>query len=364
MDFVVIGGVIGAYGAKFLAKNNDVSDVILIEEHKPDDQPVHCAGLISKSGFERINISPSKFILNKVKGAKFFSQNNTFELRTNETKAYVVDRKAFDNYLLNSAIDCGAKFINKRVIDIEAEKDFMVKTKDTHIKTKNIVLATGSNYVLHRKLKKFGLRIPKFLTALQYEIFVECEQDMVELHLTNEFFVWIIPVNGYARVGIAGYRNICENLDNFIKRLKSNRKVGEILTKQAGLIPLYESKLKTECKFGHLNLRLVGDAAAHVKATTGGGMVMGCIAAQHLAKKDYERSWRKGIGNELYMHSLIRRFLNKNYEKYDDMLTFANNHKKIFYSSDMDFASKFFRNSAIEFIRHPLMLAEVFKILF
>ena len=162
---IVIGGVIGAYGAKFLAENDEVA---LIEEHKNEEQPVHCAGLISKSGFERLNINPDKFILNKIRGAKFFSQNTSFEIRTNETKAYVIDRKRFDNELLNSAIDSGVRFINEKATDINAGENWTVRTKSSEFKAKNLILATGANYKLHRML---NLPIPKFLNALQYEIF-------------------------------------------------------------------------------------------------------------------------------------------------------------------------------------------------
>jgi flavin-dependent dehydrogenase len=222
-------------------------------------------------------------------------------------------------------------------------------------------MATGANYKLHRKL---NLDIPKFLNAIQYEIFAECEDDMVELHLTEDFFVWLIPVSGYARVGIAGYGNVREKLDKFIKNLKQHRKAGEILAMQAGLIPIYAPKLKTEYKFSDLNLRLVGDAAAHVKATTGGGVVMGCLAARHLTDKNYENGWRKEIGNELCLHLMIRKFLNEKSIRYDDMLVLANKHKDMFYSADMDIASKLLKNLTAEFVRHPLMIIDVFKILF
>lgn len=357
---IIIGGVIGAYGAKFLINKDKV---ILFEEHKPENQPVHCAGLISKTGFEKINIDPSKFIYNKIYGAKFFSKNNLFEIRTKEIKAYVIDRKKFDNFLLQEAIDSGVKFINKRVDDIEINKNFVIKAGNEYFETKNLILASGTNYFLHRKLRKFNVKIPKFLFALQYEIPVECENDMVELHLTKDFFGWVIPVNDFARVGIASYENVKEKLENFIKNLKRKRKVGEILKKQVGLIPIYNPKLKTEFRLKDLNLRLVGDAAAQVKATTGGGIVMGCIAARNLKSKNYENSWRKEIGKELYLHLMIRKFLDKKYEKFDEILEFANKNKEIFYSSDMDFASKLIKNSIYAFLKHPLIITDILKIL-
>jgi len=119
-------------------------------------------------------------------------------------------------------------------------------------------------------------------------------------------------------------------LENFIKNLKKNRKTGEILTKQVGLIPLYDPKFKTEYKFDKFgkNLRLVGDAAGHVKATTGGGIVMGCLAARTITSENYEKEWRKKIGKELYLHLKIREVLNKNYKKLDKILEFANESPK------------------------------------
>ena len=82
---------------------------------------------------------------------------------------------------------------------------------------------------------------------------------------------------------------------------------------QGGLIPIYSPKLKVQKG----NIYLVGDAAAHVKATTGGGLVHGLIAAECLAesiikkKGSYEQSWRKKIGKDLWIHLMIRNILNR-----------------------------------------------------
>ncbi len=78
---IMTGDVISAYGAKFLAENNEVT---LIEEHKPENRPVHCAGLISKSGFKRLKINPDKFILNKIKEQNF--SRKTMLMKSEQTK--------------------------------------------------------------------------------------------------------------------------------------------------------------------------------------------------------------------------------------------------------------------------------------
>ena len=61
---------------------------------------------------------------------------------------------------------------------------------------------------------------------------------------------------------------------------------------------------------------MVGDAATQVKATAGGGIVQGMIAAKVLSKalmenKNYELMWRKSIGLGLYVHLLARKIMDK-----------------------------------------------------
>ena len=68
---------------------------------------------------------------------------------------------------------------------------------------------------------------------------------------------------------------------------------------------------------------MVGDAAAQVKSTTGGGIIFGCKCANVLKKaidKDdlnyYETHWRSKYGFDLQLHAKIRKFLNKtDYDK-------------------------------------------------
>lgn len=63
------------------------------------------------------------------------------------------------------------------------------------------------------------------------------------------------------------------------------------------------------------NVYLVGDAAGQVKATSGGGIYYGCksawLAGKTIETRDYEKKWRKEIGNELGKHSFAREFINK-----------------------------------------------------
>jgi len=317
--------IIGAGPAGCItALNSKEHEVALYEEHRK--QPVQCAGLISISGLKRLGIKPG--FLNKVRGAKIYSPSkNLLEIEAKKDKAYVVDRQRFDEDLLNSAIDSGAEFINERVTDANG------------LKADRIVLATGTNYQLHRKLK---LEMPgEFLFGAQYDLKVESDPDFVELHFNVPgFFSWIIPAGDYCRVGLCARENPTTWLERFVKELGQEGRIknSKILNKNYGTIPLYSPKIKTD--YG--KFITVGDAAGHVKATTGGGVVMGALAARHACKKDYEKLWRAEIGRELRLHLLVRNFLDKLSSKNTDRLfSMVKDHREsLEEKGDMDLASR------------------------
>ena len=79
---------------------------------------------------------------------------------------------------------------------------------------------------------------------------------------------------------------------------------------------------------------MIGDAAAQVKATTGGGIVPGMRCARILANSiidnnnNYETKWKRSIGLELMAHSKIRGMLDKFSDKdYDDLISMIKKEK-------------------------------------
>lgn len=301
-SYAVVGaGPAGSISAKTLARSGDVT---LIEEH--DKQPVQCAGLLSVSGLARLGIKPGDSVLNKVSGARFISpEGRTVEIKASRDTAYVVDRQRFDEILQEDAVNSGAEYVNERAT--KASRGW-VEAGGGRFRADRIVLASGVNYRLHRKL---GLEQPKrFLVGAQYDVNVSCGQDFVELHFNVPgFFSWVIPAGDFARVGLCCGGNPMPYLNSFLKHLKDSGRVsgGKPKNLISGLVPVYEPDIRTDYGW----LVTVGDAAGHVKATTGGGVILGGVAATHVPEKDYERAWRRDAGRELYMHLMIRRFLDR-----------------------------------------------------
>lgn len=348
MISVVGGGPAGCIAAKYCAKKHDT---LLFEPQKRDERRVQCSGLLSSSGLKRLGIDPSSgsakaFIQNSVRGAKIYSPvRSVLVVDGGIDKAYVTDRRAFDNHLLDGALKAGAVFKNetvdkKNIGDIRSRSD-------------RTILATGTNYNLHKNL---NINAPcEFLYGAQYEMKIDCDPEYVEMHLdVPGFFSWIIPVDGYSRVGLCSPDNPVLRMDYFIKKLQKEKRVIDphIRAKNYGIIPIYNPRLRTE----YPKVALVGDAAGQVKATTGGGVILGGIAAKNAGTEGYEKIWKKEIGKELYLHLRVRRFLNNLSEKNTEklILLLAENKDLIEKKGDMDMASQLLKG----FLGRPAFMAK------
>jgi digeranylgeranylglycerophospholipid reductase len=312
MISVIGAGPAGCIAAISSAKKNDT---IIYDSQGRGQRRIQCSGLLSRTGLLSLGINPmtdssKALVRNTVRGARIYSPTGkVLEVDGGKNKAYVLDRRELDNFLIDKAADSGAKLI-KETVD---EK----KIGEIRKSSEKTILATGTNYNLQKAL---GLPHPKkHLYGAQYEMKIECDQEYVEMYLTVPgFFSWLIPAGDNTRIGLCTTNNPTPYLDNLIKKLtKENRiKDNKILNRNYGIIPIFSPKLKTQ----HKDLRLVGDSAGHVKATTGGGIILGGIAAQYASEDDYEKKWRKDVGRELYLHLQIRKILARLSEKNTDKL--------------------------------------------
>ena len=128
-------------------------------------------------------------------------------------------------------------------------------------------------------------------------------------------YAWIVPENkSVVRIGIA-LRNSPDArsiFKDFLKHHLGNDFSKKIIGYQAGLIPEFDPKIN----FSKGCIFLVGDAASQVKATTGGGLVPGLLAAKSCAEsistgKDYKSLLKKDVHNNLKLHLYLRRILDR-----------------------------------------------------
>ena len=340
MISIIGGGPIGAYTAYLLAEAGE--KVRIFEEHKEIGRPIQCTGIVSKNLFKVLDLD-EKFIVNKVKGARLYSPNNVFfEVKGKNVEGFILDREKFDKHLIKKAVDEGVElFLGHKFIKNEGNKlIFDKRAYETDI-------LIGADGPLSKVAKCNEMFNREFCLGLQARIKLEKDSDFVELYMGKNCkngFGWVVPENNkICRVGImTTERNSGEIFNSFLSKFSK-----KIINKQAGLIPIYNSKNKIRKD----NIFLIGDAAGQVKPTTGGGIVIGINSAKILSdcilnNKNYEKEFKKKLGRNMWMNLFIRKKLNKfDDNKYNELIRMFNKEKVKEYmcrKGDMDFPSRFF----------------------
>lgn len=302
MILIAGGGPAGSLSALLLGKENDV---LLVEEHQSSGFPVQCAGLISDRCFESYSkyCRIKKALENEIKGAFFFSPSGNFFSAPG--KAYVIERKVFDEILFSKASEV-ANVALKSKVKFNGLKPVV---NGREIPAEYIIGADGVNSEV---AKAFGFKRPEILTAVQFEVkFEAIDENFVEIYLGraySDFFAYAVPLGDTARVGVIAKTNAILYLRNLLEKHPSvsRRFEGSILELNSGLIPL------ELVEFVKGNVALIGDSAGMVKPHTGGGLYYLLVAAEKLAEafpnlESYRREFLKEIGKEINLGYRIRR---------------------------------------------------------
>ncbi|MBI4739633.1 NAD(P)/FAD-dependent oxidoreductase [Candidatus Woesearchaeota archaeon] len=310
---IVGAGPAGAQCAYLLAKAGYDADIF--EEHKTIGCPVQCTGIVTPS-FEKILPVKSEFFMNKLSKVRAFAPNGSrADINVNDL---VYDRAKLDQYLINRAVDAGATIhVAHRVTRIEHHHKETDSTSTIAVRHHNETtdhtydLLIGADGPTSTVAKSIGVLKQRFWFGVQALVEMPVERDVYNVYFGDNFpnfFGWAVPESGnHIRIGLAAEQDSRHYFDLFMKKFGA----GTIVEMQGGLIPLYNPNIKIQEK----NTYLVGDAATHVKATTGGGIIPGMLAAQALAASIIEnKSYKcllKPIDRELRMGLFIRNALNK-----------------------------------------------------
>ncbi len=339
-DFDVI--VVGAGPAGGMAAGTAAAmglRTALVEEHPEIGTPAHCSGKLQLHAFREFNL-PLHLILNTLQAGAFYAPNGTVaRVRRAVPDSHVVDRAVFDRWLAHQAQERGAELLlDTRLRAAERVNGTVRVTGEQNGKTFRataalIIDAEGARPVLPKTL---GFHLQRrLILGLQYQMTdVDLEEpDCPEVYLGTAsapgFFAWLMPIGDRrARVGVcvdpqlAG-RAPLHYLDSLVqghpvasRRLRHAR----VERKLAGAIPVLASRRSTATD----GMILVGDAAGHVKATSGGGIYFSLIAARLAADAAasyvggdqdalvrYDHRWRRRFGRELRATAMARLALNR-----------------------------------------------------
>lgn len=384
---IVGGGPVGLIASKEIASAG--CGVCVIEEHQEIGYPAKCSGLFSVSGLKELGMElDSSVITATIKGGRFYSPSGNELLAYSDVeRARVVERKMFDKHLAREAIRAGAKIkLRTKVMGIKVDSGVSVATKgfegEEVLKSRLLIGADGigSNIV-----RWSGIKTPKkVVSCARMEVEnAEIEDDIAELYLSREyapnFYAWIMPKGGVYEVGV-GSRGSKDTPLTLLKKFISDHPIASkkikgksMLEVSIGGIPLgYPEETVSN------RIMIVGDAASQVKASTGGGVITGGIAARiagraavkateeedfskEFLKREYEDRWKEELGTELQVHSALREMLDGlTDEELDDLFKVAIEEdipKLMAEFQDTDRPSEFVK----ELLKNERMLAKLQK---
>lgn len=336
VDVVVVGaGPAGSRTAQLLASEG--LRVTLLEEHAEVGRPVACAGLLSNRVADLLGERLA--VLNRVGGARIHAPSGrVLYFDAGIPRADVVDRAAFDQALARKAIDAGARLLmQRRVLGVSASASGCVlRTRDLsmegsaveEVRCAAVVGADGPASVVRRSL---GIPRPRNrLTAYQVALSTPRAMDTasVDLYAGHDvapgFFAWVVPLGERSCLaGLASEPGGMSPKDRLERVMSKGPMAGLLEGSQpvafhAGTIPL--GPINRPVADGAV---LVGDSAGQCKATSGGGVYPGLVAARHAtdalvsglgsgdlsskALMAYPRAFDREVGGELRKAARLRR---------------------------------------------------------
>ena len=389
---VVGGGPVGCYVSREIAVRG--YRVVVFEKNKEIGVPLKCAGLVSERVFDFYKGSKEEIIQNRVKGAHVHSPSgDVLTIGGDKTRAYVINRVNFDKKMAEKSCDAGVEiFLKNKVFSVRKRKNEVdvysgASTNPQHVRCKLLIGADGPHSMVR---ETFGMPPPsEMLKGIGAEVSnVNLNPDFVEIFLGGKiapgFFAWIIPTDtdgDRGRIGLCVPSDASFSLKHYFSAFYNHQNVKPFL-KQAKIV----SKTGGVIPFGFLrktydsNVMIVGDAAAQVKPTSGGGLFTGLLSGKHclavsaesLEENDftrgklrrYQERWQRDIGREIRIGMRMRKiFKNLNDKQLDmylgkmqdsEFIEIINKH------GDIDFPSKLMK----PLLRKPSVLLLIFERLF
>jgi flavin-dependent dehydrogenase len=317
---VIIGaGVVGLTLARELASQG-IDTRVCESKKNVSEGAARASGILSIAGLGSTGIPYEDCIINKLSGAVLHAGKETIRVKAKEPKAYLIDRGALADSCLESAKEAGAEVqLGKRMgigelLDIASDRNSILVGAD------GAVSAVASTFGFP-PIREYILTY-----KAEYDNANIADPSMVGLFFSNRiarrFFGWTAPHSSTRiEIGLGISNKARVNSHDAFNSFLDSGSLGSLLkdaTKISGhasIIPLSFRKATVK-----ENVVLVGDAAGQIKATTGGGIIFGCLCAGVLAKaiaentrgvsrlSAYEKEWRSRYGTELKMHGLLHEY--------------------------------------------------------
>jgi geranylgeranyl reductase family protein len=390
-DVLVVGaGPAGSRVARDLALSG--LDVGILEDHPEIGRPCHCSGLVSPRTLALAEVG-ADLVINTIRGALVHvADRQPLRIGGNRIHGHVIDRVKFDQQLAAQATRVGAELIRPArftrfwlVGDMGSRPGSghvavtVLRDRVEHeIRARLLVGADGAFSKVAQQVR--GARPSGVVAGLgaHADYAANPYSDHVEVFVDQDavpgWFGWTIPLgDGTARIGSGSADGVkpVESFNRLRERFATTFGSARIRSWSAGTIALWEPTAMVANR-----IMLVGDAARHVKPTSGGGihaaLDAAAMAARHAREAfntgilsartlgSYERDWHRTMGPELKrQHDMRRMFQRLDAAKLRflmDLLERETLRSEVESVADIDFPSPVLRRLAL---RHPILTARL-----
>lgn len=315
-DIIIVGaGPAGAYLAYLLAQNGIYATII--DDSHPREKP--CGGAISPfalSKFPILERAPHSRTIDRIMAVS--PKGREAMLHVPKDSGMVVYREHLDWYLLQQALNHGAKLVRERVTDIEGKTDgWLIRTRSGEFSSRIVVGADGVNSVVRRRIvghiprKNIGACIGYFARGY------EKDYGIIRFLDGCNGYAWVFPRETHASIGLGmdmkQARNLRGHLTEFAKQYVPNM---ETPSRYGALIPAIREPHFFDMPCSGPNWILVGDAAGHVNPITGEGVLYALWSAELASRAltegnpgKFDALWREEYYPELVEACRLVRFI-------------------------------------------------------
>lgn len=319
-DCVVVGGSSAGLRTAELLAERGMRVAIIERRTRLDD--IKRTWIVTEHLEPVLGFSPSQAVVHRSSVMRMYAGRAVKDVRL-AAPDLIVERARILPMLEARACKAGAELVMntdvRAIFDTGTALKLQLRDRRTgaeqSVEAANVIGADGVHSFVARAMGASAQRVVPIIQA-KVDLPSGFDSDVTEIWFDRDrtrFFFWLIPES--TTTGALGV--IAENpetsrplLDRFL--VEHGYRAHEY---QGALIPLHQPFRKSEWRLPGGRVLLVGDAAAHVKVTTVGGLVSGLWGAQAAASalltdSSYARHLR-ALNAELHIHDLMRWVLDR-----------------------------------------------------
>ncbi|UCH00759.1 MAG: geranylgeranyl reductase family protein [Deltaproteobacteria bacterium] len=322
-DVVIIGaGPSGATAAYHCAKSG--LDTLFVDKSQ-FPRYKGCGGGLSEQAMSYLDFPVNdKVIERDVYAARIRFGTEAIEVQKPYRIAALVTRSKFDYFLVQRAIEVGAKFLeNERVTELRVSDECVdITTNKKKLQAKLVIGADGSQGVSFRSVSD-RLRRGEYAVGVVTENTADNSEidkyifNSVEIHfgVTTMGYGWVFPHEGYLNVGVAGIADKLRNPKKILTDFIRERGFHGQYRFHAHRLPIYGAvKKKVRDR-----IILVGDAAGYVDSFLGEGIAYAILSGKIAAGVCYEALQH----NDGWREDFLKLYNDMCYEQFEHNLRYS-----------------------------------------